>query len=414
MPPPSPNERSHLPSQGSYGSGRRTMYGGSQSARQTQYSSLGDALGGARQPQYNPGSDYPPPPGVAGGSIPPHPHMTSDGRHYYNPSGLPSYDYPYQPAPYETQYGHSSLPPMRRVSPAPAHASQSHPTSQYNPPTASYTSPYAQTQYAPIQGASQQWANNEWNQAQSFSPDAVQQPVFVTHRSDPTASPQTDPRAYVSPQYSTTSAGVHPTERNSSEFSPSSKGKARERESAQSERSPSSSFSPASADFPKARQPNVSGEALSLDDIERMLRSASLGLRMLNPASPPVAAQNRNPSEDSSNSTEFENISPKLSSKQSEAAPVPEGQTCLGCGATSTPEWRRGPLGPRTLCNACGLVYAKLIKKRSQEPNSITTPNQTHSHSMHFQTISEEAPSFGSPNNADSDDEHSYGSQDPL
>jgi len=22
-----------------------------------------------------------------------------------------------------------------------------------------------------------------------------------------------------------------------------------------------------------------------------------------------------------------------------------EGQTCLGCHATSTPEWRRGPLG---------------------------------------------------------------------
>lgn len=27
--------------------------------------------------------------------------------------------------------------------------------------------------------------------------------------------------------------------------------------------------------------------------------------------------------------------------------------SCLGCGATDTPEWRRGPLGPRTLCNAC-------------------------------------------------------------
>ncbi|KAF6742996.1 hypothetical protein DFP72DRAFT_829148 [Ephemerocybe angulata] len=39
-----------------------------------------------------------------------------------------------------------------------------------------------------------------------------------------------------------------------------------------------------------------------------------------------------------------------------------DGQTCLGCGATSTPEWRRGPLGPRTLCNACGLVYAKMVR----------------------------------------------------
>ncbi|KAI5823292.1 hypothetical protein K523DRAFT_255429 [Schizophyllum commune Tattone D] len=43
-----------------------------------------------------------------------------------------------------------------------------------------------------------------------------------------------------------------------------------------------------------------------------------------------------------------------------------EGQTCLCCDATTTPEWRRGPMGPRTLCNACGLVYAKMVKKRQR------------------------------------------------
>ncbi|KIM44800.1 hypothetical protein M413DRAFT_9074 [Hebeloma cylindrosporum] len=49
----------------------------------------------------------------------------------------------------------------------------------------------------------------------------------------------------------------------------------------------------------------------------------------------------------------------------------PEGsQTCLGCKATSTPEWRRGPMGPRTLCNACGLVYAKMIKKRYKDKST--------------------------------------------
>ncbi|CDZ96439.1 GATA-4/5/6 transcription factors [Phaffia rhodozyma] len=32
---------------------------------------------------------------------------------------------------------------------------------------------------------------------------------------------------------------------------------------------------------------------------------------------------------------------------------------CVTCGRTDSPEWRKGPLGPKTLCNACGLRYAK-------------------------------------------------------
>ncbi|KAI8841716.1 hypothetical protein BC829DRAFT_402387 [Chytridium lagenaria] len=39
---------------------------------------------------------------------------------------------------------------------------------------------------------------------------------------------------------------------------------------------------------------------------------------------------------------------------------------CSSCGATKTPEWRRGPNGPRTLCNACGLTYAKSRRRRSE------------------------------------------------
>eukprot|EP00887_Chlorella_sp_A99_P006460 scaffold3.g6460.t1 len=33
--------------------------------------------------------------------------------------------------------------------------------------------------------------------------------------------------------------------------------------------------------------------------------------------------------------------------------------TCLNCGAHQTPQWRCGPLGPRTLCNACGVRFKK-------------------------------------------------------
>ena len=39
---------------------------------------------------------------------------------------------------------------------------------------------------------------------------------------------------------------------------------------------------------------------------------------------------------------------------------------CHRCGTTETPEWRRGPKGVRTLCNACGLFHAKLVKRKGQ------------------------------------------------
>ncbi|MED6206634.1 hypothetical protein PIB30_028759 [Stylosanthes scabra] len=30
---------------------------------------------------------------------------------------------------------------------------------------------------------------------------------------------------------------------------------------------------------------------------------------------------------------------------------------CMHCEVTSTPQWREGPMGPKTLCNACGVRY---------------------------------------------------------
>ncbi|CAO3589223.1 unnamed protein product [Absidia cylindrospora] len=41
------------------------------------------------------------------------------------------------------------------------------------------------------------------------------------------------------------------------------------------------------------------------------------------------------------------------------------GQQCHSCHTSETPEWRRGPDGARTLCNACGLHYSKLLRKES-------------------------------------------------
>ncbi|OIW20063.1 hypothetical protein TanjilG_32019 [Lupinus angustifolius] len=33
------------------------------------------------------------------------------------------------------------------------------------------------------------------------------------------------------------------------------------------------------------------------------------------------------------------------------------GRKCLHCGAEKTPQWRSGPMGPKTLCNACGVRF---------------------------------------------------------
>ncbi|KDN35905.1 hypothetical protein RSAG8_11213, partial [Rhizoctonia solani AG-8 WAC10335] len=44
---------------------------------------------------------------------------------------------------------------------------------------------------------------------------------------------------------------------------------------------------------------------------------------------------------------------------------------CHSCEIGDTPEWRRGPDGQRTLCNACGLHYAKLVRKRDRIISSL-------------------------------------------
>ncbi|KAE8542363.1 cutinase palindrome-binding protein [Cryptococcus gattii VGV] len=63
--------------------------------------------------------------------------------------------------------------------------------------------------------------------------------------------------------------------------------------------------------------------------------------------------------------------------KSSTGVPIggSEGETmhvCVTCGRTDSPEWRKGPLGPKTLCNACGLRWAKRnstqIPKKDKQP----------------------------------------------
>ncbi|BGP07967.1 hypothetical protein JCM10049v2_003812 [Rhodotorula toruloides] len=73
-------------------------------------------------------------------------------------------------------------------------------------------------------------------------------------------------------------------------------------------------------------------------------------------------------------------------------APPPKAGTgqrsCANCGRTSSAEWRSGPTGPKTLCNACGLRWSKARsqavaaeKKRKEEEAAKAAEAAGHSSS---------------------------------
>lgn len=64
---------------------------------------------------------------------------------------------------------------------------------------------------------------------------------------------------------------------------------------------------------------------------------------------------------DSKHADCFENRS-QSTYKRKARRPTPEA--CRSCNTRDTPEWRYGPGGARTLCNACGLYYSKLRRVR--------------------------------------------------
>ncbi|KAF0920701.1 hypothetical protein E2562_036404 [Oryza meyeriana var. granulata] len=51
-------------------------------------------------------------------------------------------------------------------------------------------------------------------------------------------------------------------------------------------------------------------------------------------------------------------------------------RSCVECRATTTPMWRSGPTGPRSLCNACGIRYRK--KRRQDLGLDLNQPQKQH------------------------------------
>ncbi|KAL7145116.1 hypothetical protein ABFS83_07G057900 [Erythranthe nasuta] len=58
------------------------------------------------------------------------------------------------------------------------------------------------------------------------------------------------------------------------------------------------------------------------------------------------------------------------------------GRRCLHCQADRTPQWRAGPMGPKTLCNACGVRYKSgRLLPEYRPANSPTFSSNLHSNS---------------------------------
>ncbi|KAH7080123.1 white collar-2 [Paraphoma chrysanthemicola] len=62
----------------------------------------------------------------------------------------------------------------------------------------------------------------------------------------------------------------------------------------------------------------------------------------------------------------------RSSSDKKKKLKIADEYVCTDCGTLDSPEWRKGPNGPKTLCNACGLRWAKKEKKRQNNANGST------------------------------------------
>ncbi|CAI9114197.1 OLC1v1014858C1 [Oldenlandia corymbosa var. corymbosa] len=86
--------------------------------------------------------------------------------------------------------------------------------------------------------------------------------------------------------------------------------------------------------------------------------------RLLLLASPTTSSSEANYGEHHCNNTPNNPLNVTIKLKAPKAAPSKKreavespGRKCLHCGSDKTPQWRTGPMGPKTLCNACGVRY---------------------------------------------------------
>lgn len=64
----------------------------------------------------------------------------------------------------------------------------------------------------------------------------------------------------------------------------------------------------------------------------------------------------------------------RSSSDKKKKLKMADEYVCTDCGTLDSPEWRKGPSGPKTLCNACGLRWAKKEKKKQGSSGVASHP----------------------------------------
>lgn len=75
-------------------------------------------------------------------------------------------------------------------------------------------------------------------------------------------------------------------------------------------------------------------------------------------------------------------VAKRKPTKKLEAAEGGGARRCTHCASEKTPQWRTGPLGPKTLCNACGVRFksGRLVPEYRPASSPTFVPTQ-HSNS---------------------------------
>ncbi|QLG72381.1 hypothetical protein HG535_0D00890 [Zygotorulaspora mrakii] len=124
---------------------------------------------------------------------------------------------------------------------------------------------------------------------------------------------------------------------------------------------PSSSSS--SSSCPIVFQPPYSSNDSSADSSRQNAAENSIGKRKLESKDQKINMRTQRSSSENSVFQNRQALAHGLLMAENIKRNQQSTTSCIHCGEASTPEWRRGPYGNRTLCNACGLFYRKLVKR---------------------------------------------------